>query len=1065
MLRITSRLTCCLLAGLLLVSPLSGFAQSGQDLSPLYAQLHWRQVGPFRGGWSTMAVGIPSQPNTFYFGGADGGVWKTSDAGLTWQPMFQQQGSISIGALAIAPSNPDIIYVGTGQPEPRYDIVGGDGMYRSADGGRTWTHIGLEDTKHIGRIWIDPKDPDTVVVAAVGHFFGANDQRGVFRTSDGGKHWQKVLFTNAETGAVDLAADDAHPQVMFAATWQQRMYPWLSYFKPQAGPGSGIWKSTDEGKTWTRLSGHGLPGGELGRIGLAVAPGTNDQRVYAIIDAKPQSVFVGGANQKSGSGLYRSNDGGANWEKMGGDDLADWYFDRIAVDPKNPDLLYVMNRSVARSSDGGKTFTWFKGAPGGDDYHFMWINPDDDRYMVLASDQGTTVSVDGGNTWSSWYNQPTGQFYHVVTDNRFPYRIYSGQQDSGTVETESRSDFGEITERDWHPVGGDERSYVIPDSGDPNLVYVGGLGGHVSRYNATTHQVQNISAWPISSYGQRPIGVKYRYTWFYPLVAAPHEAHTLYLGSQVLFKTTDEGMHWSTISPDLTGVNKAQAAHCDSDDITDVEARACGYGVIFSIAPSPLKADEVWIGTDDGLIQLTRDNGKHWQNVTPKGLPLWGRVNQIDASPIDPATAYAAVDTHRKGESGVYLYRTHDYGRSWSLINNGINKAQYAYVVRQDLKDPKLLYAGTNAGVYVSFDDGDHWQSLQLNLPTARVRDLTLHGDDLVAATQGRAIWVLDDVTPLREAGSKLLTASAYLFSPATAIRVRNDVNKDTPLPPEIPAGQNPPAGAVIDYWLGAAANSPVQLAIYDDKGRLIREYASDSVAPKLTADQYFPNGWLSPPEHLDAAAGAHRFVWDLRYPRPHALQYDYSIAAIFARGTPVVPEGPMVLPGHYTVRLTAGGKTWSKPLVVKADPREQVSNAVLAEQLDFALKIGKTLDETARTHDAADALHLKLKDMAPRLADKPDLLKQVQALDQRVVALQATARQPLNLAAVNGHLASLAAEVNDGDRAPPAQYRDVYKLYAGYADSDISAWDAVEKTALPTLNAELKRQGLAPIE
>ncbi|HET7649862.1 MAG TPA: hypothetical protein VFL15_04080 [Gammaproteobacteria bacterium] len=1061
MLRRASLVSCSIVAGLLLAA----FSPArSQDLSPLYQQMSWREVGPFRGGWSTMAVGIPGQPNTFYFGGADGGVWKTTDAGLTWHPLFQQAGSISIGAIAIAPSNPDVIYIGTGQPEPRYDIVGGDGVYRSADGGKTWTHVGLDDTRHIGRIWIDPRDPDTVVVAAVGHFFGPSDQRGVFRSTDGGKHWDKVLFTNPATGAVDLAADDAHPQIMFASTWQQRMYPWLSYFKPQAGPGSAIWKSTDEGKTWTRLSGHGLPTAELGRIGLAVAPGTNDQRVYAIIDAKPQSVFVGGANQDSGSGLYRSDDGGANWKKMGGDDLADWYFDRIAVDPKNPDVLYVMNRSVARSTDGGKTFTWFKGAPGGDDYHFMWINPDNDRYMVLASDQGTTVSVDGGQTWSSWYNQPTGQFYHVVTDNRFPYRIYSGQQDSGTIETRSRSDFGEITERDWHPVGGDERSYVIPDAGDPNLVYVGGLGGHVSRFNATTHQVQNISAWPVSSYGRRPTTVKYRYTWFYPLVAAPHQAHMLYLGSQVLFKTTDEGMHWRTISPDLTGVNKAQAAHCDSDDITDAEARACGYGVIFSIAPSPLKQNEIWIGTDDGLIQLTRDGGKHWDNVTPPGLPLWGRVNQIDASSIDPATAYAAVDTHRKNESGVYIYRTHDYGRHWTLIANGIPASQYVYVVRQDLRNPKLLYAGTNAGVYISFDDGDRWQSLQLNLPTARVRDITLHGDDLIAATQGRAIWVLDDVTPLRQAAAGVMADSAYLFSPATAIRVRNDVNKDTPLPPEIPAGKNPPAGAVIDYWIGAHAGGPVKLAIYDDKGQLIREFASNAAAVKLPAEQYFTSGWLASPEKLDAAAGAHRFVWDLRYPRPHALQYDYSIAAIFARGTPIVPEGPLVLPGHYTVKLTADGKTWSQPLTVEPDPREHVSRADLTRQLDLALSIGHTLDVTARTHDAADALHLKLKALSTKLTGKPGLLKQVQALDQQVVALQAAAKTPLNLAAVNSQLASLAAEVNDGDRAPPAQYEDAYTLYAGYADRDIASWRRIQDTVLPELNRTLQQEGIPAV-
>ncbi|MGH8398600.1 MAG: WD40/YVTN/BNR-like repeat-containing protein, partial [Gammaproteobacteria bacterium] len=448
--RVVSRLFA---AGMLVLLCMGASATRATSLAPLYSQLHWRQVGPFRAGWSTMAVGVPSQANVFYFGGADGGVWKTGDAGMTWRPLFQQAGSISIGALAIAPSNPDIIYVGTGQVANRYDVVDGDGLYRSADGGKSWTHIGLGDTRHIGRIWIDPKNPDLLLVAALGHYFGPNAERGVFRSSDGGQHWQKVLYVNDDTGAVDLSADDAHPEVIFAATWQARQYPWMAYYKPQTGPGSGIWKSTDEGKTWARLSGHGLPAESLGRIGLAVAPGTDDKRVYAIIES----------SKSNDNGLYRSDDGGANWKRMGSQDLANSYFARIAVDPKNPDVLYVMNRSVAQSTDGGKTFDWFKGAPGGDDYHFMWINPDNDKYMILASDQGTTVSVDGGGHWSSWYNQPTGQFYHVATDDRFPYRIYSGQQDSGTVETKSRGDYGDITFRDWHPVGGDERSYAVPD--------------------------------------------------------------------------------------------------------------------------------------------------------------------------------------------------------------------------------------------------------------------------------------------------------------------------------------------------------------------------------------------------------------------------------------------------------------------------------------------------------------------------------------------------------------------------------------------------------------------------
>ncbi|MGA9853305.1 MAG: hypothetical protein WBR15_10275 [Gammaproteobacteria bacterium] len=1045
-------------AGMLAMLLLGNSASGAASLAPLYSQLQWREVGPFRGGWSTMAVGIPDKPNVFYFGGADGGVWKTTDAGLTWQPLFQQAGSISIGALAIAPSNPDIIYAGTGQVAMRYDVVDGDGMYRSGDGGKTWTHIGLDDTRHIGRIWVDPKNPDVLLVAALGHYFGPNAERGVFRSTDGGQHWHKVLFVNADTGTVDLAADDAHPGVIFAATWQARQYPWLAYFKPQAGPGSGIWKSIDEGKTWTRLSGHGLPAESLGRIGLAVAPGTDDRRVYAIIES----------SRETDSGLYRSDDGGADWQRVGGKGLANSYFARIAVDPKNPDVLYVMNRSVARSTDGGKTFTWFKGAPGGDDYHFMWINPDNDQYMILASDQGTTLSVDGGRHWSSWYNQPTGQFYHVATDNRFPYRLYSGQQDSGTVEIKSRSDFGEITERDWHPVGGDERSYAVPDTGDPDIVYVGGLGGHVSRFDARTGLVQNISASPISHYGERPTLVKYHYNWFYPVVADPHAAHTLYLGSQVLFKTGDGGMHWQIISPDLSGADPKTARNCNSNDITLAQARACGYGVIFTIAPSPVNHDEIWAGTDDGLIQLTRDSGQHWQNVTPAGLPLWGRVNQIDASPTDPATAYAAVDTHRKDDRGTYIYRSHDYGHTWTKIVNGIPAGQYVYVVRQDLKNPKLLYAGTNAGVYVSLNDGDQWQPLQLNLPTVRVRDLIVHGDDLVIATQGRALWILDDVTPLRQAGTAVMDQAAYLFKPADAIRVRNNNNKDTPLPPEIPAGQNPPTGAVIDYWLGPNIRGPVTLVIYDGKGALVREYASDVMPPALKMEpQYFENGWLTLPRMFSAEPGAHRFVWDLRYARPHSLMYSYGMSAIYGKGTSVEPRGPLVLPGHYTVKLTANGRIYSEPLTVTLDPRVQPENGALQKQLEFSLQIGKVMTATADVYQELDHVHTQLSSLKQHLADKPpqqSLLSAINKLDREVQLLQARAKQDRNLAAINGRLTDLATQVSDGDRVPPASYYQAFQLYAGYAREAMAHWQRLQTGEIPALNGRLKQQGLTAL-
>jgi photosystem II stability/assembly factor-like uncharacterized protein len=1049
-----------LVAGMLTLLGCS--ALGSNSLAPLYSQLHWREVGPFRAGWSTMAVGVPAKPNVFYFGGADGGVWKTDDAGLTWQPFFQQADSISIGALAIAPSNPEILYAGTGQVAARYDIVEGDGIYRSTDGGKSWMHMGLDDSRHIGRIWIDPKNPDVVLVAALGDYFGPNDQRGIFRSTDGGQHWNKVLYVNSDTGAVDISVDDAHPNVIFASTWQVRMYPWLSYFKPQAGPGSGIWKSKDEGRTWTRLSGHGLPAEPLGRIGLAVAPGTADQRVYAIIDA----------HNKDQNGLYRSDDGGADWTWMGFKGLGNSYFGRVTVDPKNPNIVYVMNRSVARSTDGGKSFTWFKGAPGGDDYHFMWINPDDDRYMILASDQGTTVSLDGGQTWSSWYNQPTGQFYHVVADNRFPYRLYSGQQDSGTVETKTRGEYGEITFRDWHPVGGDERSYAVPDAGDPDIVYVGGLGGHVSRFDERTADVQNISAWPISRYGERPTKVKYRYNWFYPVVADPLAAHTLFLGSQYVFKSSDEGQHWRIISPDLSGADPKAApknsGKCNSNAITLSQARACGYGEVFTIAPSPIKHGEIWVGSDDGFIHLTLDGGEPWRNVTPAMMPFWGRVNQIDASPTDPATAYAAVDTHRRDDRGTYIFRTHDYGRHWTKITDGIPAGQYVYVVRQDLKDPRLLYAGTNAGVFVSFDDGDHWQSLQLDLPSVRVRDLTLHGNDLIAATQGRGLLILDDITPLRQAARSIMDSTAYLFKPADALRVRNNNNKDTPLPPEIPAAQNPPAGAVLDYWLGKNVHSPVSIAIYDSRGALVREYTSDAPVTTLKTNRYFNAGWLTPSEPLSSAPGAHRFVWDLRYPRPRAMVYDYSIAALYNQGTPVVPEGPRVLPGDYRVVLTADGVSYSQPLSVILDPRIHPGPGELQKQLDLARHIDTAMDETYKAYAALENLHVQLVVLQSSLKGKPgnvELMQTTGELDQQVTMLADNSKDPGSFGSINRGLTDLATQVDDGDRAPPASYYATFKFYEAYADTDMKRWKKLQSSDIPALDSRLNQLGLAPLK
>ena len=759
---------------LFLYSFKTGVAQS----VPLqtYGGMQWRLVGPFRAGWATMAQGIADEPNTFYFGGAGGGVWKTNDAGRTWLPLMQHEESSSIGAIAIAPSNPKIIYVGTGQVALRYDMLSGDGVYRTEDGGVTWKNIGLKDTRHIGRILIDNKNPDRILVAAMGHAFGPNKERGVFLTKDGGHSWHHVLFIDDSTGAVDLAADPSYPKVVYSALWKMQMHPWLDYFMPQTGLSSGIYKSEDGGEHWQKLNGGGLPDGPLGRIGLAVAPGSKGEIVYATIIASGR-----------GSGFYKSTDAGKSWQYMNKDGgLANSYFSRVTVDPKNPDIVYVMDRSIHLSEDGGKTFTIFKGAPGGDDYHFLWINPSDPTHMITASDQGCVVTVNGGKSWSSWYNQPTGQFYHIAADDQFPYKIYSGQQDNGTVGILSRGPYGVIEDRDWHPVGGDERDYDIPKPGNPDLVFGSGLGGPVSRFNEVTRQVAAVSPWPISSYGARQTKVRYRYTWITPIAFSPIKPYPLYFGAQYLFKSTDDGDHWKKISPDLSGKVEGSKDYFNPDL---AQAKEAGYGVIFSIAPSPIKQNIIWVGTDDGLIQLTTDNGNHWRNVTPPSVPVWARIDAVTPSPFNPGAAYAAVNTHRLNKDEPLIIKTTDYGKTWQKIIRGLPTDEYVNVVRTDSVRKGLLFAGTNRSVYVSFDDGSNWQPLGLNFPTTTVNDLIVHDNDLIAGTQGRGIWILDDIEPLREITPATASAAAYLFHTADAWRLRADENRDTPWPPFYSAG------------------------------------------------------------------------------------------------------------------------------------------------------------------------------------------------------------------------------------------------------------------------------------
>jgi photosystem II stability/assembly factor-like uncharacterized protein len=997
-----------------------------------------------------MATGVAGNPDTFYFSGAGGGIWKTTNAGQTWQPVADNLPA-AIGALAVAPSAPSTIYVGTGQVAPRYDIAAGRGVFKSTDGGKSWRSLGLAATRAIGRIWVDPRDPDVVLVAALGHVFGPNSERGIYRSTDGGKTWVHALAINDDTGVVDLAADPTNPNLLYAAAWQMRGRPWLSYFEPPQGPGTAIYRSTDAGVTWTRLAGNGWPQGPLGRIGLAVGHTAQGTRVYATV-----------ASDSEG-GVWRSDDGGDHWQRVNddGDTFGNYYFSRLTIDPRNPDVVYSAGQSIRRSTDAGKTWTIIKGAPGGDDYHFVWINPDHPDHWITASDQGAVVSVDDGRTWSSWYNQPTGQFYHVAADNRFPYWIYSGQQDSGTIGTASRSDYGALTFRDWHPVGGDERDYMLPDPDDPNIVIGSGMGGRVSRYDGSTGQVANVTPWPINTYGAPPTKVKYRYGWVTPMEFTRTQPHALLLGAQVLFRSTDEGNHWDVISPDLTG-KKADAGDC-SGQVAGEQAVTCGYGVISAIAPSPKSAGLIWVGTDSGLIQITRDGGQHWQNVTPPVLKPWEKVSAVDASALNPATAYAAVDDHRQDDFHPHVFRTHDYGQTWKEVDTGLPANEDVPVVRADAVRNGLLFAGTSEGAYVSLDDGDHWQSLRLNLPNARVNDLLVHGNDLIAATQGRAIWVLDDVTPLRQLTSTVLGSPAHLFAPQVAWRVRSDNYRDTPLPPETPEGLNPPEGATIDYWLGKGSRGPVTLEIYNFTGTLVHRFASDEAPQHIQAFRYFEKEWLRPAERLSDTPGMHRFVWNLRYARPQAISYDYGMAAVYGEDTPTAVEGPFVLPGIYSVVLTVGDQQYRAPLVVQLDPRVHTSSADLSALLTFSQSLCALIERADTLYQGQKSAHDDLESLARRLSaghgDRA-LLRSVEKLRDATGGHPGDDADP---GAVSGRVSAIEADAESADLAPTPADEEVFENESKMLDQAARAWRQ-NQSAIRALNERLRHARLPAV-
>jgi photosystem II stability/assembly factor-like uncharacterized protein len=1019
-----------------------------------FPALAWRLAGPFRGGWSTMAVGVPQQPDTYYFGAAGGGVWKTLDSGRTWRPITDALPITAVGALAVAPSDPNVVYVGTGHPEPRYDVGAGSGVYRSGDAGQTWHAVGLGHTRHIGAVLVDRRNADVVLVAAVGHLFGPSPERGVFRSGDGGRSWTRTLFVDEQTGAVDLAADPANPEIVYAATWTARAWPWLSYFTPVAGPGSAIYRSGDGGRTWARLGGDGWPAGNLGRIGIAVTRAAGATRIYATV------------TDKEHGGLYRSDDDGAHWRKVNDAAWAtSWYVSRLTVSPTDPDDLYTPGQSIHESRDGGKTFTIVRGAPGGDDFHYLWINPLEPRRRIAASDQGAIVSVNGGESWSEWYNQPTGQFYYLATDNRFPYWIYSGQQDSGTAGIASRSDYAGLGEREWHPVGADERDYDIPDPVDPNIVYGSGLGGRITRWNSSTGEVQNVTPWPVSGYGKRPTDFRYHYTWFTPIAISKPAPHALYSGAQVLFRSLDRGTHWEVISPDLSG-GTAGPQDC-SGDPTPARALACGFGVINTIAPSPRDAEEIWTGTDSGLVWLTHDGGSHWRNVTPPGVPAWAKVSSIDLSATVAGQAYIAIDNHRQDDVRPRVYRTRDGGESWSELGAALPQERFVSVVRADPVRPGLLYAGTEVGVQVSFDDGAHWQGLAGDLPPVWVHDLLIKDDDLIAATVGRGIWVLDDVGPLRQAAPAAGDV-ARLYAPSPAYRLRTNQNRDTPPPPETPLGRNPPTGAVIHYWLAAHAKRPVELEIRDAAGRVVRRFSSADPADDVDVNRYFTADWLVPAPRISAEPGAHRFVWDLRYPRPKAVEYQYGIGASRSEGTPVVPSGPLVLPGDYRLTLLVDGKPYDAPLTIRPDPRVTVPAIELASAVEFHGELAAALERAWRGYAEVGAVRKVLESRRKALAADPTRAAVVAALAAFDAELQPLAsgqgERSLSLAAASDALAGIATDVEGADRAPTAAQREAAGAMRERIAAATTRWQRLREHELAALNRTLAAARLAPI-